>query len=221
MAQRPRNKFSSGVKAVGKVNNHAVAGKAKALLRLNVLGEIERAVVFDAFAGSGEMFRQVWHQAAGYVGCDTTWYRDERRVFVADNRRVLRAIDLAPFNVFDLDSYGSPWEQAIIIAARRPVQRGERIGLVLTEGSGLKLKLGGYPAALRLLAGLRGAPAGGARGQDELTDRAIAGLCRRMGAQVLRRWQARGKTGAGVRYIGLVIEGVDKKIAAEPEGAAA
>ena len=42
-----------------------------------------------------------------------------------------------------------------------------------------------------------------------------------MGAKVLRRWQARGKTGAAVRYIGLVIEGLDNKKAAEPEGATA
>jgi hypothetical protein len=209
LAQRPRNKFSSGVKAVSKVDNHAAAARAKAELRQNVLDSMDGPVeVFDAFAGSGEMWRRVWHKAAAYVGCDTTWYRDERLVFVADNRRVLRAIDLAPFNIFDLDAYGSPWEQAIIIAARRPVRPGERIGLVLTEGSGLKLKLGGYPAALRVLSGLRGKPVGGARGRHELTDRAISSLCRSMGTTVLRRWQAIGKTGAAVAYVGLVIEGL-------------
>ncbi len=128
LAQRPRNKFSSGVRKVGKVDNHATAGRAKAQLRHNVLDEIGagHAKVFDAFAGDGAMWRAVWRQAGAYVGCDATWYRDERQVFVADNRRVLRAIDLAPFNVFDLDAYGSPWEQAMIIAARRPVRAGAR-----------------------------------------------------------------------------------------------
>jgi hypothetical protein len=29
-------------------------------------------------------------------------------MFCANNRRVIRAIDLAPFSIFDLDSYGSP-----------------------------------------------------------------------------------------------------------------
>lgn len=228
MAQRLRNKFSSGVRQVSKVNNHAAAANAKAELRRRVLNEmpINSARVFDAFAGDGAMWRAVWREAGSYIGCDTTWYRDKRRVFVADNRRVLRAIDLAPFNIFDLDAYGSPWEQALIIAARRPVAPGERLGLVVTEGSALKLKLGGYPAALRFLCGLQGEPAGGARGRHELIERAIGGLCRKMRVSVLRRWQAEGKTGASVVYIGLVLEGLpaeDKKIAAPPnpvEGAA-
>lgn len=207
------------MRLVAKVDNHASAEKAKAGLRRRVLDEMPDANVFDAFAGDGTMWRAVWHEADSYVGCDTTWYRDERSVFVADNCRVLRAIDLSGFNVFDLDAYGSPWEQAVIIAARRPVAPGERLGLVLTEGSALKLKLGGYPAALRFICGLQGAPAGGARGRHELIDRAIGGLCRKMRVRVLRRWQAEGKTGASVVYIGLVLEGLpdaDKKIAAPP-----
>ncbi|HVH77139.1 MAG TPA: hypothetical protein VM755_19655 [Stellaceae bacterium] len=47
----------------------------------------------------------------------------------------MRAIDLAPFNLFDFDAWGSPWEHVAILCARRPVQPGERIGLVLTDGS--------------------------------------------------------------------------------------
>lgn len=209
MAQPRRNKFSRTVAASTKVHNNPAAERAKAELRQNVLDVIGAgAHVFDAFAGDGLMWRRVWHEAADYVGCDTTWYRDERRMFVADNRRVLRSIDLSRFNIFDLDAHGSPWEQAMIIAARRAVSPGEQLGLVLTEGSGLKLKLGGYPAALRVLSGLRGVPVGGSRGHHELTDRAINGLCASMGARLVRRWQALGKTGASVVYIGLIIEGV-------------
>jgi hypothetical protein len=208
LAQRPRNKFSSGVRLANKVDNHPIAEKAKAGIRQRVLDEMLQPRVFDAFAGSGTMWRAVWREADSYVGCDTTWYRDERIVFVADNCRVLRAIDLSAFNLFDLDAYGSPWEQALIIAARRPVAPGERLGLVMTEGSALNLKLGGYPAALRLLCGLQGLPAGGARGRHELLERAIAGLCRRMCVSVIRRWQAERKAGAGVIYIGLVLEGL-------------
>jgi hypothetical protein len=36
------------------------------------------------------------------------------------NWRVMRAIDLAPINVFDFDGWGEPWEQVIMLAARRP-----------------------------------------------------------------------------------------------------
>lgn len=210
MAPSPRSKFSGSLKrAAIKTNNHAAAASAKAEIRRRVLEEIGQgaAAVFDAFAGDGAMWRAVWHEAAGYVGCDTAWYRDERVAYAADNRRVLRAIDLTPFTVFDLDAWGSPWEQAMIVAARRAVGPGERIGLILTEGSGLKLKMGGYPAALRVLAGLRGVPAGGIRARHELVDRAIDGLCRRMKVRPVRRWQAQGRTGAMVTYIGLILEG--------------
>ena len=230
MARPPPSKFSRGLRKK-KINNHAgAAARAKVQVRENVLDEISRAGidgvhVFDAFAGDGEMWRQVWRKADSYVGCDMTWYRDERVVFAGDNRRVLRAIDLARFNIFDLDAWGSPWEQVMIIAARRRVAPGECIGVILTEGSAMKLKLGGYPAALRILSGLRGLPAGGARGRNELTDRAILSFCRRLKARPIRRWQAIGKTGTPVVYIGLIIEGlprVEKKAApAEPvEGAA-
>jgi hypothetical protein len=65
------------------------------------------------------MWTHVWREAAGYVGCDLKWFADERCCYVADNRRVLRCADLSSFTCFDLDAYGSPWEQALIVAARR------------------------------------------------------------------------------------------------------
>ncbi len=195
----------------GKTNNHPRSMNAKADLRREVLGAVgaDQAVVFDAFAGDGEMWRAVWKHAAGYVGCDLERFADERSAYVADNRRVLRAMDretLRAFTVFDLDAHGSPWEQAAIVADRRGIEPGERIGMVLTEGSGLNLKLGGLPMALGELAGMRSV-VGGAKVQDLIIDRAIHGMCRRFGGAVVRdRWQARGKSGAAVRYIGLVLE---------------
>ena len=115
---------------IGKSDNTAEAEWAKITIRRNVLAEVgaEHASVFDAFAGEGRMHAAVWCEAARYVGCDTRFFTDDRPAFVADNRRVLRAIDLAAFNVFDLDSYGSPWEQAYIIA------RGASSGRVNASG---------------------------------------------------------------------------------------
>lgn len=115
-----------GAKSSPKTDNNPHAIKAKAELRQRVLDAVGKpAGVFDAFAGSGQMFSAVWHQAEHYVGCDLKWIRDGRLMFAGDNRRVLRAVDLAPFRVVDLDSYGSPWEQAIIVADRRRVAPGE------------------------------------------------------------------------------------------------
>ena len=189
---------------------HPHARAAKIQLRKLVLDEIgaDEAHVFDAFAGRGEMYRAVWNVAASYVACDQDWYSDERLAFVADNRRVLRSIDLAPFTVFDLDAFGSPWEQALIIAARRHVRPQERLGLVITEGSGLNLRFGGMPGALRQVAGLAGIPAAGKAGRAELLDQCISGLCRRMRCKLVRRWDARGFGGSSLVYLGLVVEGI-------------
>ena len=165
----------------------------------------DQAHVFDAFAGAGEMHDQVWVRAASYVGCDLEFYRDDRMAFAADNLRVLRAIDLAPFNVFDFDGYGSPWEQCVILAARRPLLPGERLGLVLTEGSGLDMRLRGLPGVMAYLAGMHPLASGAARSPDEIIDRCIVGLTRRMRATVEKRWQAIGKSGTAMRYIGLVL----------------
>lgn len=204
-------KFATLLAKPSKTNNAPAAHAAKVQIRRNVLAEMgpESARIFDAFAGDGAMWRSVWKEGAAYVGCDLKWYRDERLAYVADNRRVMRAIDLSAFNCYDLDSYGSPWTQVAILVARRLVKPGEVLGLVLTEGSGLKLKFGGYPDALRHFANLKGVPADGALGRHELVDRAIRGVCRRMGVKVVKRWDANGKTGAAVAYIGLVLQGVD------------
>lgn len=123
-----------------KTDNNPQAFRAKVAIRRNVLAAIGAdAAVFDAFAGGGEMYSAVWKDAKFYTGCDQKPQRDGRLMFCADNRRVMRAIDLAPFNCFDFDSYGSPWVQAIILADRRRVTAGELVGLVLTEGAGFVL----------------------------------------------------------------------------------
>lgn len=201
-------RFSSDLKKTGKVYNHAAAMPAKVEIRRKVLDAVgAKSRVFDAFAGKGEMFKAVWQFAGGYVGCDKDWHPDERTCFVSDNRRVLRAIDLTGFQVFDLDAFGSPWEQAIIIAARRQVKPDEKLGLILTDGSGLTLKQGTLPNAIVELTGFKPRMAGLARHQDELIGRALKTLCQRMRCRIEKRWEAVGKTGAGVRYIGLVLVG--------------
>jgi hypothetical protein len=193
-------------------NNHAASLADKVELRRLVLEEIgaKNARVFDAFAGAGEMFDRVWHKAAAYVGCDRIFYRDKRTAYVADNRRVLRSVSLVGFNVFDLDSYGAPWEQVLIVARRRPVAPGERIAMVLTEGSGLHLKQGGVPVALRVIAGLDGIPRGVSRKANELLDAACAGLASRMNCRIVKRWEAERKAGASMKYVALIMEGAPR-----------
>ncbi len=173
---------------------------------LNFVG-LEHAAVFDAFAGEGHMYYEAWKAAAVYRGCDERWFPDERCCYVADNRRVLRCADLKPYNIFDLDSYGSPWEQALLIAERRPVAAGERIGVALTEGSGLKIKMGQFPIALCEIAGLKQNTVGGSRSRDELLMKAIKGLAKRMRCQITRVQRAQSRRGAYMAYAGVMLTG--------------
>jgi hypothetical protein len=76
---------------------------------------------------------------------------------------------------------------------------------VLTEGDGLKMKMGGMPIALSMLAGVRDRLPGLAAAQDDIINRAIRSVSTIMGATVARRWEAVGKTGSTMRYIGLVL----------------
>lgn len=203
--------MSQWAKAVSKkkTNNHSAATGAKIELRRKIMTCFgENARVFDAFAGSGMMYRHVWKSAAHYVGCDLRWYMDDRTAYAADNRRVLRCLDLAQFNVFDFDAYGSPWEQCCILARRRRVERGELIGVLLTDGSGLNMKMGGMPLALKEICGFEGKISGASGQQGEIINMAISGLAEKMRCEVLERWQAKGKTGAGVIYTALVLQGI-------------
>ena len=191
---------------ISKNGNTAEAERAKIAIRRNVLVEVgaEHPSVFDAFAGEGRMHAAVWCDAY-YAGCDIRFFTDNRPAFVADNRRVLRALDLAAFNVFDLDSYGSPWGQAYIIARRRKLRPGERLGMVLTEGTGLASKLNTMSVAMAMLAGTRTHIVGLPRTLDNIIDRALRRVATMMGGTIKRRWQAKGYYGSRMTYIGLVI----------------
>lgn len=195
-----------------KVDNNPQALAAKVDIRRRVLSAIgaDQARVFDAFAGTGQMHGAVWREAAAYTGCDQKFVPmrgDSRLMFAADNRRVLRAIALAAFNVFDLDAYGSPWEQALIVATRRRVTPGERIGFAITEGGGIPYKANIVPAAVAALARIRPGIVGLNRKMETVVDRCLSGLAARMRCSIEKRWQAHGKTGAAMVYAGVVMVG--------------
>jgi hypothetical protein len=210
-------RFSKRIGERGKLrrqtdNNH-LALPAKLEIRDNVLAAIgeANAVVFDGFAGEGMLYDHVWSKARRYVGCDLKWYRDDRELYVADSRKILRAIDLTQFNIFDFDPYGSPWEHVIILCARRPVAAGERLGITLTEGSRVDLQYGNFSAALGNLIGVRGtAKASGMardKAYDQIIDRAVLATAKRLNCRIVHRWQANPTATTFVRYIGLVLEG--------------
>lgn len=201
-----------GTRNSPKLDNNPQARAAKIDIRRRALAAIgaDQAHVFDAFAGAGELYAEVWKDAASYTGCDLKYAPmrgDQRLMFAADNRRVLRSIDLAPFNVFDLDAYGSPWEQALIISARREVKESERVAFAITNGDGRAFTIRAnlpLPYAIRELASLRGDVAGVGKNADQIQDRILVGLAKRMRCRIEKRWQARGKT-ALVLYTAVVM----------------
>lgn len=193
-----------------KTDNHPASLKAKIALRENLLGAVgaDKARVLDCFCGHGAMFRAVWHQAGLYMGCDSReWEPTDPPRFIADNRRLLRCLDLQQFNVFDLDAYGSPWEQLLILAARRRWKKGEPGALAITDGSSLKLRWGQIPAAMAAMAGTGGACAPATSGGDALMRIALSGFFRRAGIKPVRIWEARGQGSAQVVYTAISFVG--------------
>lgn len=194
----------------GKVYNHPEALAEKVDIRLRVLDAVRPAHVLEACCGpEGEMWRRAWSRADVYAGIDTAWVEsDTRRRYVGDNRAILRAIDLRPFNVFDLDSFTSPWALAVIIAARRPWAPGERGALVVTDCTGAFSQRGARPCAgLHELSGMRGLLPRKATGHD-LREAALAGWVARARVKVLHRWQFVRVASSDVAYVAIVFEGV-------------
>jgi hypothetical protein len=194
-----------------KTDNNPRAFTAKVDIRRRVMQAIgDETHIFDCFAGAGEMHAAIWSKATSYTGCDIQFKPlrgDTRLMFAADNRRVLRAVDLSRFNIFDLDAYGSPYEQMLIIADRRSVRSGETIGVVITDGTGLAQKANVVPIAVRTLARVKSNLVGVFKNRDLVLDRVLLGFAARMRCVIAHRWQADGKTGMSVRYVGLVLRG--------------
>lgn len=183
---------------------------AKTLLREKLLQHIplDKARVFDAFGGSGAMYERLWHHAEYYVACDLEWKRDGRLVYVGDNRRVLRTIDLQQFNIFDLDSYGCPYEQATIVAARRVLRAGELCGLVLTDGSMRVLRYGTVPKPLAALIGLPQTKVPFAHKHIRAyTAKALHVIAKRMNAELIDQYEAYCSYGGSVFYTTAVFRG--------------
>jgi len=93
-------------------------------------------IVLDVFCGSGRIKDAVYPDCE-YLGLDQKQFGDSRATIVCDNERFLRneRLDLARFNVFDLDAYGSAGYQLAIICKRLwPLK--QKTGIAFTDGQG-------------------------------------------------------------------------------------
>ena len=192
--------------------NNPETEQAKVLIREHVFDEVAKAGrgvhVLDAYAGEGHLYRRVWHKADSYVGCDETFYRDERSLYCCDNKRLLRAINLNRFTVVDLDAFGEPWSCMTILSARRRLVAEEVLGVVITDGSGMPARLSKHPAALLRAAGLSDlAKTPSLGGHRQMVKTALGRLAAKMGGRLTRQWEAEGTTGSRCLYIGVTIRG--------------
>lgn len=168
--------------------------------------------VLDLFSGADRrMYEGVWKKAAAYVACDARpWKGSEPARYVCDNRLLLRAIDLSPWNVYDLDAYTDAWDQLLILAHRRTWAPGERGAIVLTDTSQAALAKGKLSRSLARLVGMevvRGEAA--ARLADDVQGRALKAWATTSRVTPTRIWVAQGsKKAKGTLYEAVVFEGV-------------
>lgn len=196
-----------------KTDNGRGAKRAKVELRMKVLAAVKPARVFDAFCGLGEMYRAAWSEAAEYTGCDSRpWDLSQPARYVADNILVLRSLGLERFNVFDFDAYGAPWDQMLVLMARRKWDPGERGAVVLTDGSSMKMRYGSMSSAMSKILGIeRDALPRSDANSDALQSMLLTKWCVSSGVSALHCWRAEGKgSGRGgqrMSYTALVFEG--------------
>lgn len=170
-------------------DNAAWAEPTKIELRQEAMAAIPGAGVLDLFAGTGRMHTAVWAHAPLYLGTDSEWDQAIRHPGLCHHvpaETLLRIIDLAPFRIFDLDAYGSPWAALTILAARRRLLPGETVALILTDGSPRGAKFGNLSHAQALLSGADPKAPGAHRRWDVLADVSLKEVARRMGGSLTR-----------------------------------
>lgn len=109
--------------------------RQEAVRRANPTPRLVR--VLDAYAGEGNIWREVRRrmEPAGWMFSVFSVDRDEHAstTLRSDNVQVLTSLDLAQFDIVDLDAYGWPVEQLRIVSAavRRPLTVVTRIAATL------------------------------------------------------------------------------------------
>lgn len=194
-----------------RTDNNLAALSAKIDIRKAVLANVQPARVLDCFCGRGEMYRAVWREAAIYAGCDARpWKQTDPPRFVADNLRLLRALDLAQYNIFDMDAWGSPWGQMEIVLHRRQWSVAERGAVVITAGAS---GMGPLSKSLMRFLGITTPPRSVAAWL-ELHERALSVWLERSRVKPIKSWRATRPTNSGGKaggdnmlYLGIVFEG--------------
>lgn len=200
----------------GPTQHHSSAKTAKVELRrwlVEQLGGIAAVRVLDCFCAKGALWEKAYDKTSAYLGLDIRRFDDERRTIVGDSRRFLRHRDvhLSEWNLFDLDAFGSPLEHMAIICHRLRVPAGQRVGFVLTDGTGFNAKLNSINSGLLRYVGMvrhRGSKVQD-RYRDDIFNAAVTKSLRAAGLRVLQtRAATKDDTRTEMRYVALLTESV-------------
>lgn len=174
-------------------------------IRRRMIKVVAAPHVLECFAGEGKIYQDCY-QGLPYLGLDKKDIRDGRKIITTDNRKFLRSADLSPYNFFDLDAYGSPWHQFLIILQRRKFVSGETIAFALTEGLDFKMRMSGLPTGMLKYVGLK-------KGMripnlhnhgDFIRTLFITNACKKHGLKIQTAYLATNQR-KNMRYMGLIV----------------
>jgi hypothetical protein len=199
---------------VTKVFSATAAHDKKIEIRRTILKQVGAARVFEGFTGLGEMWQGAWADAESHTGCDLRPLTLDEPMprMCCDNRLALRCLDLQKFNVFDFDAFGSPWNQCLILASRRKWAKGERGGLVLTDGCSMKIRFGELPHSMAKLIGCYPKVPALTSVAEKFQRLALLGFAKRAGVKIVKAWQfdgnGSGRGGQRMTYSAAILEGL-------------
>jgi len=106
--------------------------RLKTRLRRKYLEMHEDPKVLDLFCGDGIMYREVYqHKADSYLGIDHKQIFDKALCVLQNNNYYIRNHDMTPYNFFDMDAYGNPYTQLLILSKKT---LPKEYSIVLTDG---------------------------------------------------------------------------------------
>lgn len=103
-----------------KTDNHDAAKKIG--LRRYATKDLPYLSVLDCFAGNNMLWQSGSFNLRRYYGIEKE--KGKGRNLYADNLRVIGSLDLSPFNIIDLDSYGVPFNQCFELFRNPTLKKG-------------------------------------------------------------------------------------------------
>jgi hypothetical protein len=168
-------------------------------LRRESVSKINNCDVLEIFCGSGKMYNLIWSDYRKYTGIDKVKQFDKRHTICGDALKALTKLKLSDYNVFDIDSYGSPY--MVLNYVSRNLKINRKTAFIITDGSSMDLRMGRISEGIRSIINIDNHILKKANNIHHfLIDLIIKKTCEKMSAKVDNFKIAKGNTGASVIY---------------------